>query len=81
MVAKRNIPNKETKAQEIWLFLRKANFPNISFGCLNNNWYANTKRIIENIILKGMVFPQSGGEKDGGRFKRGNSNIVKKPIR
>ena len=41
----------------------------------------NTKRIVENIILKGMVFPQSGGEKFGGRFKRGNTNIVKKPIK
>lgn len=33
------------------------------------------------MILKTIVFPQSGGENQGGKFKRGNAKIKKKPIK
>ena len=35
----------------------------------------------ERIILKTIVFPQSGGENQGGKFKSGKAKIKKNPIK
>ena len=48
---------------------------------LDRSCQMKTKIKMDSIILKIMVFPQSGGENRGGKFRRGKSKIKKNPIK
>ena len=80
-MAKKKTPQRAIRSQ-------KANLPDAnlqmtyeSTNFLERNCQIKRKIKIERIILKTIVFPQSGGENQGGTLSKGKAKIKKNPIK